>query len=56
VLGRRVASLASGPYPAGRHALALDGSALPSGTYVVHVVARTPRGTEAAVRRITLSR
>jgi hypothetical protein len=55
-LGRRVALLASGTYGAGPHALTLDGSGLPAGVYVVHVVARTTRGTEVAVRRITITR
>jgi hypothetical protein len=55
-LGRRVALLASGTYGAGPHVLPLDGSGLPAGVYVVHVVARTGRGTAAAVRRITITR
>jgi hypothetical protein len=57
VLGRRVAVLASALYGAGRHALTLEaGSRLPSGTYVVHVVARGATGTRVAVRRITFTR
>ncbi|MEM6783788.1 MAG: T9SS type A sorting domain-containing protein [Bacteroidota bacterium] len=36
VLGREVAVLADGPQQAGRHALALDTSALAPGLYVVH--------------------
>jgi hypothetical protein len=56
-LGRRVAVLASGAFGAGRHALALDGSALPAGVYVVHLAVRTGSGGSAvAVRRITLMR
>ena len=34
-LGREVARLADGPFEAGRHALALDGAALPAGVYVL---------------------
>jgi hypothetical protein len=56
-LGRRVAVLASGAFRAGRHALALDGTALPAGVYVVHVTARSGAGAPVvAVRRITLTR
>jgi hypothetical protein len=57
VLGRRVAVLASGTFPAGRHALALDGARLPSGVYVMHLTARAGAGPAAvAVRRLTLAR
>jgi photosystem II stability/assembly factor-like uncharacterized protein len=38
-LGRRVAVVASGRLPAGRHAVTLDGSALPQGVYVVRAAA-----------------
>jgi len=57
VLGRRVLTLASGRYAAGRHALTLDGARLPSGVYVVAVTARA--GSSPAVlgvRRLTLTR
>jgi hypothetical protein len=56
VRGRRVALLSSGAYGAGRHVLTFDGTTLPSGLYVVHVVARGAQGTSAAVRRITITR
>jgi hypothetical protein len=57
VLGRRVAVLASGVFPAGRHTLALDGARLPSGVYVVHLTARAGGGPAVvAVRRLTLAR
>jgi hypothetical protein len=57
VLGRRVAVLASGPYGAGRHALTLDGAALPAGVYVVYVAARSSAGAPAvAARRVTITR
>src|SRR5690606_31353273 len=52
VLGRRVAVLHEGPLGAGRHALALDGAALPPGVYVVRVAV----GGEVAVRTVTLLR
>ena len=56
-LGRRVAVLASGRVPAGRHALALDASALPAGVYVAYVTADAGRGAPAvAVRRLTITR
>src|SRR5690606_7332221 len=56
-LGRRVALLASGRYGAGRHALALDGSGLPSGVYVAYVTADAGSGAPAvAVRRLTITR
>lgn len=38
-LGRRVASLVDGPHPAGPHALTLDATSLPPGTYLVRMVA-----------------
>jgi hypothetical protein len=56
VLGRRVAVLASGAYGASRHVLTFDGSALPSGIYVVHIVVRGAQGAQTAIRRITLAR
>jgi hypothetical protein len=52
VLGRRVAVLASGPFPAGRNALPLEGRALPPGVYVVRVTA----GEAVAARPLTLIR
>ncbi len=50
VLGRRVAVLAEGHLEAGRHALTLDTSALPTGVYLVRAAA----GDEARTARITL--
>ncbi|MEM6328337.1 MAG: T9SS type A sorting domain-containing protein, partial [Bacteroidota bacterium] len=51
-LGREVSRLASGAYAAGRHALTLDGRSLPSGVYVVRLVA----SGEARTARVTLVR
>ena len=51
-LGRRVAVLASGRYAAGPHALAVDGTDLPAGVYVVRVVT----DEAATYRRFTLLR
>ena len=51
-LGRRVAVVAERAYGAGRHAEALDVSALPAGVYVVRVVA--PDGARTA--RLTVAR
>lgn len=56
VLGRRVAVLASGPLGAGTHPLVFDGSALPSGVYVVRAEVRGPGGPEIFVRRVTVAR
>ncbi len=52
VLGRRVATLADGPFGAGRHAVVLDGSRLASGVYVV----RAEADRWAASRVVTLTR
>ena len=49
VRGRRVATLHEGPLPAGSHVLALEGRALPSGTYFIRATA----GGRSAVSRIT---
>jgi hypothetical protein len=56
-LGRRVAVLSSGRLEAGEHALALDGSALAPGVYVVRAVV-TPEGgaTRVLTQRLTLVR
>ncbi|MEP0547985.1 MAG: PA domain-containing protein [Rhodothermales bacterium] len=43
VLGREVAVVHDGPLAAGRHDLALDASALPSGVYIVRVEAGSAR-------------
>ncbi len=51
-LGRRVAVLAEGEREAGTHRLVLDGSSLPSGTYLVRAVGA---GT-AVTQRVTLVR
>src|SRR5690606_15244432 len=50
VLGRRVATLASGHYGAGHHALTLEAGHLPAGVYVVRVTA----GDAVATRTVTL--
>ena len=50
-LGREVAVLAEGPFTAGRHDVALDAAALPSGVYVVRV-----DGPEVRTARITVVR
>ncbi|MEM9996172.1 MAG: endonuclease/exonuclease/phosphatase family protein [Bacteroidota bacterium] len=47
-LGRRVATLASGPRPAGPHTVTLDGGALPPGLYLVRLTA----GDQSATRRL----
>jgi hypothetical protein len=52
VLGREVARLVDGELEAGRHQVAFDGSALPSGVYVVQLAA----GGEVAAERVTLLR
>ncbi len=52
VLGREVARLADGPMEAGRHALTLDGAALPAGVYLV----RATSGEDAVTRRFTVMR
>jgi hypothetical protein len=52
VLGREVAVLADGVYGSGRHEALLDGAALPSGTYLVRLVA----GEVVDVERLTLRR
>ena len=51
-LGRRVATLASGPLGAGRHVIEWGGGGQPSGVYLVRVRA----GGETAERRLTLVR
>ncbi|HLT46497.1 MAG TPA: T9SS type A sorting domain-containing protein, partial [Rubricoccaceae bacterium] len=50
VLGRRVAAVASGPYPAGTHGVPLAAGPLPAGVYVVRVAA----GGTVAARTVTL--
>ncbi len=52
VLGRRVALLAEGTREAGPHTVAWDASALPSGAYLVRLVA----GGAVQTRRVTLLR
>ncbi|MEP0548967.1 MAG: T9SS type A sorting domain-containing protein [Rhodothermales bacterium] len=52
VLGRRVALLHDGPLPAGEHRIALDGSDLPSGIYLV----RATFGGLHLTRRVTIAR
>ena len=52
VLGREVAVLAEGTYPAGPHRMALDAGALPAGAYVVRLVA----GGVAETARVTVVR
>ena len=53
LLGRRVATVLDGiPHPVGAHETRLDASALPSGVYVVRLVA----SGEARVQRITVVR
>ena len=52
VLGREVAVLAEGPYPAGAHRVALDAGALPAGAYVVRLVA----GGAVQAARLTVVR
>ena len=37
VLGQQVATLASGPAPAGPHSVTVDATGLPAGTYFVHM-------------------
>lgn len=51
-LGRQVAVLAQGPYGPGRHEAHLDAAALPTGVYVVRVVA----GGDVQTARLTVSR
>lgn len=51
VLGRRVAVLADGSFPTGKHALAFDTARLPAGVYVVRV-----SGSSVASRRFTVMR
>lgn len=52
VPGREVAVLVDGPREAGAHEAALDGSALPAGTYLVRLTA----GGATATRRLTVAR
>ena len=52
LLGREVARLVDGEMPAGRHQAALDAGALPSGVYVVRLVA----GGEVRTQRVTVAR
>ena len=52
VLGQRVATLASGPRPAGAHAMTVDASGLAAGTYFVRVRA----GGEAQARPFVVVR
>lgn len=55
VLGREVALLAEGRYEAGRHEAVLDGSALPSGLYLVRLTAEPLAGSlRSAVQAVTL--
>ena len=51
-LGRRIAVLHDGPLAAGTHPLALDGSRLPAGVYVVRAVTQT----EVTSLRVTIAR
>ena len=51
-LGRRLATLADGAFPAGAHDLALDTSALPTGVYLVRLT--TSEGTQTT--RLTVAR
>jgi hypothetical protein len=51
LLGREVARLARGEIAAGRHKIALDGSRLASGTYLVRALG--PAG-QRALQRVTL--
>ena len=48
VLGRTVATLVDERLDAGSHAVAFDGSALPSGTYLVRMVSANFTATQAA--------
>ncbi|MEM1041117.1 MAG: LamG-like jellyroll fold domain-containing protein [Bacteroidota bacterium] len=52
LLGRRIAVLADGAMPAGRHTVRLDGARLPSGVYLVRMEA----GPFSASRRVVLTR
>src|SRR5690606_38705902 len=52
LLGREVAVLADGAHGAGRHTATLDARALPSGTYVVRLVA----GSSVQTQRVTVMR
>jgi hypothetical protein len=52
VLGREVARLVDGPVAAGRHRAVFDGSGLPSGVYVVRLVA----GSYVEVRQVVLAK
>ena len=52
LLGREVARLVDGEMPAGRHQATLDAGALPSGVYVVRLVA----GGEVRTQRVTVAR
>ena len=53
VLGRDVAVLADGPMAAGRHEATLDGTGLPTGSYVLRL---TADDGHAVIRRVTLVR
>ena len=53
VLGREVAVLADGPVAAAHHEVALDGSRLPSGTYLVRM---TTGGGFSKTQRVTVVR
>ena len=44
LLGREVATLANGLYPAGRHSFIFDANRLASGTYFVRLEVRSPQG------------
>jgi hypothetical protein len=52
VLGRAVARLVDGPVAAGRHRAVFDGSGVPSGVYVVRLVA----GSYVEVRQVVLAK
>jgi len=52
LLGREVASLADGRYPAGTHEARFDGSGLAAGLYIV----RLDAGGAVETRRLTLAR
>ena len=54
MLGRRVAVLAEGAYPAGRHRVVFDGAALPSGPYLVRAALRPRAGAAQAFTQSVL--